>query len=220
MRCRLFEFLRGTRSLALIIGVGGASGLCAGSDTARAQTAEPGAWGFVSTRLDSRSSNVVYTGYGYGPAFVLAALLDNPHSGYSEQIIGIGARRALGSAGSQFVVAAVAKAPESRYLQFYYLPTVAYGRVIIGTTIETYVPLDPTGVVQLAVTPLSAIVRAIGPLSVGASYEFSAEEHSATSHSAGPSLRVAVPGAELGADLLLGIRRTDGKLRLSFRAFY
>jgi hypothetical protein len=216
MRRRLFEFLRGAQRLALKIGIG----LCVARDTAGAQAAESNAWGFVSTRLDSRSSNVVYTGYGYGHAFVVAALLDNPRSGYSEQIIGIGARRALGGAGSQFVVAAVAKAPESRYLQFYYLPTVAHGDFVIGSTIETYVPLDPAGVVQLAVTPLSAIVRTLGPLSVGASYELSAEEHSATGHSAGPSLRVAVPGAELGADLLLGIRHAVGKLRLSFRAFY
>jgi hypothetical protein len=147
-------------------------------------------------------------------------LFDNPRTGYSEQIIGIGGRATLGGLGSQFVVVAVAKAPESRYLQFYYLPTVAYRGVTVGTTIETYVPLDRTGVVQLAITPLSALAQAIGPLAIGASYELSAEAHGTTSHGAGPSIRVAVPGAELGADLLLGLRHAAGKLRLSFRAFY
>jgi len=48
----------------------------------------------------------------------------------------------------------------------------------------------------------------------------SAEDHAATSHGLGPSLRVAIPSAELGVDLLLGMRHTAGKLRMSFRAFY
>ena len=111
-------------------------------------------WGFVSTRLDSRSSQVVYTGYAYGAAFIVGASLENPRTGYSEQLIGAGARGRLG-AGSQFVVAAVAKAPESRYLQFYYLPTVEYRALTVGTTVEAYVPLNRTGLVQLAVVPLT-----------------------------------------------------------------
>lgn len=203
-----------------MLGSAGASSVCAITDSAHAQSVAPTTWGFVSTRLDSRASHAVYTGYGYESAFIVGALFDNPRTGYSEQIIGIGGRATLGGLGSQFVVVAVAKAPESRYLQFYYLPTVAYRGVTVGTTIETYVPLDRTGVVQLAITPLSALAQAIGPLAIGASYELSAEAHGTTSHGAGPSIRVAVPGAELGADLLLGLRHAAGKLRLSFRAFY
>lgn len=113
----------------------------------------------------------MYTGYGYRPAFIVGALFDNPRTGYSEQIIGIGGRATLPGGGSQFVVAAVAKAPESRYLQFYYVPSMSYRRLTLGTTIETYVPL------------------------------------------------VAVPGAELGADVLIGIGQFGDKVCLSFCAF-
>jgi hypothetical protein len=214
-----FSF-RARRNIALVTIVTGVGGLSVGGRAAGAQAAAPQTWGFVSTRLDSRSSHVVYTGYGFGPAFIVGALVDNPRSGYSEQIIGVGGRGSLGATGSQFVVAAVAKAPESRYLQFYYLPTIVYRGLTVGTTIETYVPLERSGFVQLAVTPISALVHAIGPVSLGASYELSAEQHATTSHGAGPSLRVAVPSAELGIDLLLGVRDFGGKLRMSFRAFY
>ncbi|MGE5731802.1 MAG: hypothetical protein ACM37U_07680 [Gemmatimonas sp.] len=208
------------RNVALVIGVSGIGCLCAAGSVARAQAGAPKTWGFVSTRLDSRSSNGVYTGYGYGSVFVVGALLDNRRSGYGEQLIGVGARGHLGGAGSQFVIAAVAKAPESRYLQFYYLPTIAYRGLTVGTTLIGYVPLDPTGFTQLLVTPLTALVQTIGPVSLGASYDMNAEQHAATRHDAGPMLRVALPSAEVGAELLLGIRNASNRLRLSFRAFY
>jgi hypothetical protein len=177
-------------------------------------------WGFVTTRIDSRFSHYVYTGYGYDAAFLVGALVANPRNGYSEQILGAGARLPGYRNLSQLAAVAFCNASDSRYTQLYYLPSLSFGRISASATFEAYLPLDSAGVKQFAITSLPITTRIWGPLAAGVVYELSAAEHTPTSHGAGVAIRLALPGAELGADALRGLSHQQDHARLSFRAFY
>ncbi len=177
-------------------------------------------WGFVTAKVDSRFSYYVYTGYGYDAVFVVGALVENPRSGYSEQIVGLGARLPVFQDVSQSVAVTFCNASDSRYVQVYYLPSRRFGRVSASAGFETYLPLEPGGVRQFAIGSLPITARVHGPLAAGIVYEMSAAEHVATSHGAGIAIRLDVPHAELGLDALRGVAHRQDHARISFRAFY
>lgn len=185
-----------------------------------AQTATKHTWGFVTTRIDSRFSHYVYTGYGYDAAFIIGALVANPRTGYSERILGVGARLPLHRNDTQFAVLALCNASDSRYAQLYYIPALTLGRVSASATLEAYLPLDSAGVRQFAITsmPITTVIR--GPLAAGVVYELSAAEHAPTSQGAGIAIRLGLPNAELGVDVVHGVAHLQEHARLSFRAFY
>ena len=177
-------------------------------------------WGFVSARVDSRFSEYVYTGYGYDAAFVVGGLVINPHSGYNEQVLGAGMRLPSYREFSQLAAITFCNASDARYIQAFYLPSLKLASVSAGAAMEVYLPIESAGVKQLAITGLSVTSRVAGPFSAGGVYELSAAEHTPTSHGAGVTVRVALPGAELSIDGLHGIAHQKDHARLGFRAFY
>jgi hypothetical protein len=214
LHCALLAFRRRCTVLALLI-----SHTFVGQ-RASAQAAEKHTWGFVTTRIDSHFSHYVYTGYGYDAAFIVGALIANPRSGYSEQILGVGFRLPVYRNYTQLAVIAFCNASDSRYAQLYYLPSHTFGRVSASATFEAYLPLDSAGVRQFAITSLPITTRIRGPLAAGVVYELSAAEHTATSHGAGIAIRLGLPNAELGADAVYGLANLHDHARLLFRAFY
>jgi hypothetical protein len=189
-------------------------------ERALAQTATKHTWGFVTTRIDSRFSHYVYTGYGYDASFIVGALVANPRTGYSEQILGVGTRLPLRRNDSQFAVLAFCNATDSRYAQLYYIPSLTLGRLSVSATFEAYLPLDSAGVRQFAITSMPITTAIRGPLAAGIVYELSAAEHAPTSQGAGIAVRLGIPNAELGIDVLRGLAHLQDHARLSFRAFY
>jgi len=187
---------------------------------ASAQTVAKHTWGFVTTRIDSHFSHYVYTGYGYDAAFIIGALVANPRTGYSEQILGLGARLPVLRNLNQLAVIAFCNASDARYAQIYYLPSRTFGRVSASATFEAYLPLESAGVRQFGITSLPITTRVRGPLAAGVVYELSAAERTVTSQGAGIALRLGLPSAELGVDALHGLVALHDHVRLSFRAFY
>jgi len=187
---------------------------------AAAQSTTKHTWGFVITRIDSRYSHYVYTGYGYDAPFIVGALVANPRTGYSEQILGLGARLPLRGDDTQFAVLALCNATDARYAQLYYIPSLTLGRVSASATFEAYLPLDSAGVRQFAITSLPIATSIRGPLAAGVVYELSVAERALPSQGAGIALRLGIPSAELEVDLLRGVTHLQDHARLSFRAFY
>ena len=187
---------------------------------ARGQAASSRTWGFVAARIDSRFAHYVYTGYGYAAIFAVGALVDNPRTGYTEQILGAGVRLPLHAHDTQFAVIAICNASDARYVQLYYLPSLTIGRLAAGATFEAYVPLDTVGISQFAITSLTVTTHVRGPLSAGFAYELSAAQRARTAHGVGGAVRLGLPHAELGADAMHGLGHAPAHLRLSFRAFY
>src|SRR3954468_11020013 len=92
--------------------------------TARCQSTPSAPWGLFSVRYDTRTSDFIYAGYGYGNTFAMVGLLDNPRSGYSELLGGLGRRFSIANGPTQFAAIAAAHATEGWYAQLYFLPTL------------------------------------------------------------------------------------------------
>src|SRR3954468_21573345 len=123
--------------------------------TACCQSTPAAPWGFFSLRYDTRTSDFIYAGYGYGNTFAMVGLLDNPRSGYTELLGGLGRRFSIANGPTQFAAIAAARATEGWYAQLYVLPTVHLSRAWIRATSEAYVPLSNSGTPQFALSPIA-----------------------------------------------------------------
>lgn len=187
---------------------------------APAQSAVDPTWGFISARYSSATADFIFAGYGHGPVFGMVGMVNNPRSGYTEVLGGVGARFPLGAAPSHAVALAASRATESWYTQLYYLPTVTLGRIAAEATLQLYMPAGSGGVRQFGINPLSVLTPVVGDFAAGASYQLGTEEHAGPRHAAGPALRVTIPKGALTLDLLRGLRDFNDEARVSFRAFF
>ena len=182
---------------------------------ARAQTQAP-AWGLFTVRYDTRTSDFIYALYGYGATFAMAGALHNPRTDWSELLGAVGRMFTDGSGNSHAVAAGIAQTAHLWYGQVYYVPAVRAGFVNVRATAELDYPISRGGVTQFALSPISATVRAIGPIEIGPAGDLAAARGDRTSVALGPEVRFALPHATLGLD---GERMTDGsasRLRLFF----
>lgn len=185
---------------------------------AQAKAAEP--WTLVNVRYDTRSSDFVYAAYGYRDVFAMVGLLDNPRSGYTELLGGLGTRFSVRSATSHYVAVAAAKASDAWYAQFYWLPTVRLGAVTTRATAQWYAPLESPGVAQFYLTPASVTARLTRVLDAGAALDLAASRGTKTSVSLGPELRFALPKAVLGADVFNQVTEGGTRFRVFFSAAF
>ena len=188
--------------------------------SARSQAPEAStAWSFMSVRFSTGTSSFIFAGYGHRDVFGMVGLVDNPRSGYTELIGGVGARFALGRT-SHAAALAYSRATESRYAQLYWIPSVTIARVTAEATVQLYVPTETSGYAQFGVNPLSLSAPLTTRLSAGASYQLAAQEGGGPGHAAGPMLRLAVPKGAFTLDLLRGLRDFNDEARVSFRATF
>ncbi len=171
----------------------------------------PAVWGFFNARYDTRTSNFIYAGYGYGRYFAFGGVLANPRSGYYETLGGVGTTFALTRRTDHLVGLAAAQAPESRYAQLYYLPTVRLGRLTGRATLEWYFPQEDAGVRQFGVSPASITIPIARRIELGAAMELAAATGATTSVELGPEVRIAIPRATLGFDAFATVSEGDGR---------
>ena len=176
-------------------------------------------WGFTSARVDSYTAAFVYTGYGYRDVFAFGGVMYNKRSGYTELAGGVGGRLSF-RGGTHMLATAASKAADSRYIQFFYLPSLRVLGLSVESTIEGYSPLDPGGAVQYYVTPLSAYANLTSTIGFGASYELAYQPGTDASHWLGPELRLTLPSAVVVVNGYGGLANAPGKVRFSFKSFY
>ena len=178
--------------------------------------ASAAAWGLFTVRYDTHTSDFIYALYGYDATFAMVGALHNPRTDWSELMGALG-RMFVDSAGNSHAVATgVAQTGGLWYGQLYYVPSVRTGVVYVRATAELDYPISRGGVTQFALSPISATVRALGAIEVGAAMDLASARGNRTSTAIGPELRMPLPRATLGMDLE---RLTDGsvnRLRLFF----
>lgn len=197
---------------------------------ARAQTtdAPPGArptassapWSVFSVRFDTRTSNFIYAVYGYGRTFAMVGALDNPRSGYTELLGGLGRTFSIGSNRSQFAAIAGARADTSWYAQVYFLPALRAGRVWVRATSELDVPVANGGSLQFALSPISGTMSVAKYVEAGIGADVAMSRGDRTDSDIGPELRFALPKATLAVDAQHSLNRSRARLRLSFVAAF
>jgi len=198
---------RGILALALLLGV---PSLAAG------QGAAPAAFGLFNVRYDTRTSDFIYAAYGYGTTFAMVGVLQNPRSGYTELLGGVGRMYAAGDRYSHAIAVAAARASDAWYAQLYYLPSIHAGRTWIRATSEWYIPVDRAGTLQFAFSPLSATVPVARFVEVGLAMDLAAQRGDKTGGGIGPELRIKLPRAVLGADAQRMATANASRARLFF----
>jgi hypothetical protein len=179
----------------------------------------PQSWGFVSVRYDARSSSSIYTGYGWGAAFAMAGVVHNLRTGYAELTGGVGAAFTTGRAEHWLIVAA-GRAPELSLAQLYWLPKLRLGPMTARATVKWEVPTTGSGSQEFGISPLTLTLPFARRLAGGVALDMAAAEGSRSTLRPGFQLRLALPGALVGADALRDVRGNSSRVRLHFASTF
>lgn len=194
------------RSLILLLAIGSPAQIAAQS--------EPTSAGFIDVRYATHTSLTLYAGFNVGTTLLIAGMVRNPRSDYSE-IVG-GVARDVGARTSARVAIAGAYASDGWYAQLYVLPSTTVGPVKLSGLLLGYLPLDSRGARQFYVNPLSAAVPVSGRLALGGSYTLGTQAGLAAVQRAGPMLQLATSRFTMNAILLGGINGAADELRVGF----
>jgi hypothetical protein len=185
-----------------------------GATAASAQTPS-----FIYVRGAAGSANSMYAAYSLGPVALVFGAVINVRSGYREVIAGAVARVATGRQSTLLALTA-ADASDSRYLQFYVVPSLAVGSLALGGTLETYIPLQSAGTWDLDVNPVTALIEVAPRVRVGPSYKTAFAPGSLARHSAGLACKIVIPRGALTIEWLAGLRRAHGDVRAALEASF
>ncbi len=177
-------------------------------------------WGFVSARYDTRSSDYIYSGYGWRRGFGLAGVLHNPRTGDAEIVAGLGATFMPWKGSEHWLAFAVAHASEGRIAKVYWLPTIRTGVVTSRATVTWATPLNDNGVSRLSISPLSITAPFSRRVAAGVAVDVSAKEGARSSAGVGPELRIKLPGAGVGVDVLRDVTSAGWRLRVFFASAF
>jgi len=172
------------------------------------------AWGFVNARYDTRSSASIYTGYGWRGAFAMGGVLRNPRSGYAEMLGGVGAVLRTGANAEHWLAVASARTGAASSAQIFWLPTVRIGAVTTRATVKWSVPLKGNAAQKLAISPLSMMLPIGRWLAGGVAVELAATEGARSSVGTGLELRLKLPSAAFGANVLHDVTGNGSRLRM------
>ncbi len=189
--------------------------MLAGLLAAAAQAQGPSAPGFVVARYAERSALAVYAGYAAGPALAVVGMVQNPRTGYREDIAGAALRLTASDDAGAVAALTAASTSDGWFTQLYLVPSVSAGRFTASATMEYYLPWSRSGSRELDLAPATAILAVTPRVGLGASYVLSAPAGSAPSHAAGPAVRVAIPRGSIRLDLLRGITRAPSEVRVT-----
>ena len=187
--------------------------------TAQCQVDTTKAWAFVATRVSSVVSDYIYTGWGYGNGFVMVALLQNPHSGYTESLAGIGLRFRAGANNHQVAVA-LSRATDASYIQVYDQPTGSFGRIDLSCTFELDLPQTRGGTKQLNVSSGNALARVSRAVLAGITAQGGVAVGSAPQLGVGPAVRFRVPRGEILFAALKGAANYQNEVHATFSTRY
>ena len=177
-------------------------------------------WGFVNARYDTRSSSYIYTGYGWRGVFGMAGVVNNPRTGYSELAGGAGVVFKTGPDAEHWVAFATAGAGARSFAQIYWLPKVRTGAVTYRATVKWKISYDGSDPQKLSVSPLSMTTPLGRWLAGGVSMDLAAAEGARANIGAGPELRLTLPGAALGLNVLADVTGKASGVRLSFASAF
>ena len=173
-----------------------------------------GAWGFVNTRYDTRSSVSIYTGYGWHNVFAMGGMVHNPRTGNAELLGGVGVVVRTWPRADHWLAFATARVGNDSYAQVYWLPTVRRGAVTVRANAKWTIPYEGSAPSKVSVSPLSVTHSLNRHLAAGVAVDIAAAEHKRGSAGVGPELRLRLPGAVLVADALYDVTEHGSRQRV------
>ena len=184
--------------------------------SAAASPPESAPW-YVYMRAGSASAEYAFAAYSFGRPAFMAGIVADAENGYDELLAGAGvnAYSAAGNGAAFYVMAS--KASDSWYGVVYALPGATLGRLNVTAFAGGYLPLEPQGVRQVFVDPVTVLWRASPRVAVGTSYAFTAIERMAPKAGIGPSLQLTVPRGSLTLDAMQPIANTRAELRATLQ---
>jgi len=157
---------------------------------------------FMLLKYASTQTMALYGAYGRGPAMALVGVVWNPRSGSEQLVVGGGTHLRMGTHAGLTVLAGVAGGSKGPTLRLYTLPVSRKGRLTLGGTTTTYIPLGGNGRWQVAVDPLILSFRANRVLGVGLAGIFRAGGDHAVAVGGGPVTMVHVAGITVRGELV------------------
>src|SRR5262245_35692483 len=97
-------------------------------------------WGFVNGRYDTRSAASIYTGYGWRGVFAMGGMVQNPRTGTTEMLGGLGGSFRTGRYAEHWLAVASARAGKASVAQVYWLPTMRAGVVTTRAQVKWTIP--------------------------------------------------------------------------------
>lgn len=171
---------------------------------------------FMSVRFATHGAHTLYGGYQFERWLVFVGMVQNVRTQYREAIVGAGATVAFPRVGRNLLLGlALADASDAPYVQWYALPSIRAGRMLLDGTVEGYVPLAQRGSEQLGATPLNLVYVWTRDLALGASYVGGGQRDVAPTHAIGPSLRLSIPSGTVAIDALRAVRGTRNEMRVT-----
>lgn len=174
---------------------------------------------FIFFRYATRTSLALYAGYGGGPWFGFAGLVQNPRTEYRESLLGFG-RHIKQPLGTLTIGLAGADARDSRYAQLYLVPSLTASGVSLDGTVEVYAPLQSRGAVQYYLNPLSLLSRVSKRIQAGVTYLYFGQENTPTGHGVGPALRVGIPNGTITLDLVRPLKNVHKETRITLQTAF
>lgn len=174
---------------------------------------------FVFVRYATRTSLALYAGYGRGPWFGFAGLVQNPRTEYRESLLGFG-RRLKQPLGTLTIGLAGADARDSRYAQVYVLPSLTAARVSLDISLAVYLPLESRGAVQYYLNPLSLLGRLSKRVQVGVTYLYFGQVDTPTGHGIGPAFRMGIPNGTITLDLVRQLKNVHQETRITLQTAF
>jgi hypothetical protein len=172
---------------------------------------------YVYMRAGGASATYAYAMYSTGKAVFGIGVLADWRNAYREFAAGAGLNLYSESGNGATVMAAVADASDSRYLELWLFPAVASGRLSFTGFGGLYVPVDQAGVWQYYLDPGALFWRVTGPVAVGASYSGYKIEGLAARHGIGPAVQIVIPHGSAIVEVLRELKNFDDDVRVTLQ---
>ncbi len=149
----------------------------------------------------------------------MGAVLNNPRSGDAELLGGVGAVFRTGADAEHWLALATLRSGTVSFAQLFWLPTVRMGAVTTRAQVKWSVPEKGSAPQKLSISPVSVTLPG-RRLAGGLAMDMAAAKGARTSLGTGLELRLRLPRAAVGADVLRDVTGNGGRLRLLFDSIF
>jgi hypothetical protein len=121
------------------------------------------------------------------------------------------------SANGATVMAAVAHASDSWYMELWVFPAVVKGRLSLTGFGGVYMPAEQVGVRQYYFDPAAVFWRVGGSIAIGAAYSGYKIEDLPARHGLGPAMQIGIPRGSAIVELLRELKNFSSEVRVTMQ---
>lgn len=171
----------------------------------------------VYLRAGGTSPTYGYVLYNVGTGVFGIGVLADWRNAYREFTAGAGLNLYAKSGDGATVMAAVADASDSWYLEVWVFPAVATGRLSLTGFGGLYVPAEQAGVWQYYFDPAAIFWRVGGSIAIGSSYSGYKVEGLPPRHGVGPAMQILIPHGTAMVEILRQLKNFRHEMRVTMQ---